>query len=280
MAEVKLQLGDSSIDDATRRLSNLSLVISKDRFFYSIAKGRQLLYVESIQLGTDGNSDFVQELTSIILDHPLLKPGFKFVSIGYDHPAFSFTPVSLYSAGFDQTYIESSLYIPAHSIIKRDTLSDANLFVQYACLRDLELFLQSTFPQARAAHFLSSLILASTKQLEGQESPNSIFLHIIGQRCYLIVYRGQNLILANHYNTRSANDIVYYTLMLYEQLLLKTDRDALIMSGDITKESLLYKQLYTFIRNIQIASVQLETTSELIYPQLAFGLLELQQCAS
>lgn len=280
MAEVSLQIGSALLDAATRSHSNLSLVIAKDRFFYSISKGRQLLYLEVFNLGTDSQLDFTQEIRSIILEHKLLKPGFKSVTVGYDHPAFTFTPVSLYSAGFDQTYIESSLYIPSRSIIKRDTLSNLEVIVQYASLRDVDVFIKSTFPNVRSAHFVSSLLLATSKQLPSQEKQNSVFLHVIGLRCYICVYRDTSLILANHYQTQTINDIVYYTLMLYEQLLLKTDTDILTVSGDITLDSKLYSSLHTFIRHIEIARVQIDASDELKYPQLVFGITELQQCAS
>ena len=65
----------------------------------------------------------------------------------------------------------------------------------------------------------------------------------------------KKLLFQNKFSIISEIDVLYYTLFLYEQLKLDTEKTELYLFGNIEKEDRIYSVLYDYIRNIQFGEL-------------------------
>ena len=64
----------------------------------------------------------------------------------------------------------------------------------------------------------------------------------------IALFDGQALIFSNQFPFKSEKDFLYYTLLIYGQFKLDPETIPLHISGQLVKESAIYKKLYHYIR--------------------------------
>ena len=79
-----------------------------------------------------------------------------------------------------------------------------------------------------------------------------IFLNIKQRQVHIVVFEGADFVFSNIFAFESANDFVYYILLVYDQFKLKPEIDPVYISGQVVKESEIYKLLYRYVRNIHM----------------------------
>ena len=84
----------------------------------------------------------------------------------------------------------------------------------------------------------------------------SVFANFTSKQLDLLVYKDGKLYLANSFEYHTPEDIVYYTLFIYEQLNLDPETIPIYLSGSIDKTNPTYLALYTYIRHVDFITTQ------------------------
>lgn len=118
---------------------------------------------------------------------------------------------------------------------------------------------------------ISPSILGFCKNIyENTTSINQLHLYITPQIAYFYYQISNQPNFYNSFHYKNKEDLLYYIMLVYKMLDLKTDSYPLILSGMIEKESEFFKLLYQYIRNIYIEEcdvpiIDLSTEDRLIH---------------
>ncbi|HUH75328.1 MAG TPA: DUF3822 family protein [Chitinophagales bacterium] len=87
---------------------------------------------------------------------------------------------------------------------------------------------------------------------ENTTNISQLHLYITPQIAYFYYQLGNQPNYYNSFHYKNKEDLLYYILLVYKMLNLKTDSYPLILSGMIEKESEIFHLLYQYIRNVYI----------------------------
>jgi hypothetical protein len=77
-----------------------------------------------------------------------------------------------------------------------------------------------------------------------------IYVHVEENFLTVVVKGSKGLDLCNSFYFSSTDDFVYFVMFVYHQLNLQPEKQPVILFGEITPDSEIYKKLYKYIRNI------------------------------
>jgi len=105
------------------------------------------------------------------------------------------------------------------------------------------------FPGAKIKHLNTALIqqLAAFSKKEGAQQ---IFVYVHLRRIQIFYFQTGKLIYLNEFEFKAAKDFVYYVLFVFQQFDLDTEICPLYLFGSLEQQSIIYKQLYRYVRYI------------------------------
>jgi len=231
---------------------HLSIQVNLDGFSFAILNIQERKYIAlecyDIQNCSTYN-DLAEQIDKIIMQQEMLQQNFTSTSISIAHTLNTLTPKVLYEdvngkeiLGFNQSLLQNEKE-------NSDWLNSIKAYNSYIIPEELERCFNKHFPNHIWKHDSSILIESLLHQFKLQEG-NQIYLSIQNTYFELIVLDGKKLKFFNNFAYKSASDLLYYLLFTCEQMGLNPDKIPLIISGEIEKESEVYKSLYKYIRNI------------------------------
>lgn len=135
--------------------------------------------------------------------------------------------------------------------VKLEKIPGQNIYNYYGITSHQESLLNDLFGEKN--YNLKSFVSLLSTYFLGTEEP-LLHLHLEDGVIYIYVQKGGKLYLYNSFQTKSMNDILYFTLATFNVTGLDPTKDKVTVSGWIEKESALYKQLQGYISNIDIIS--------------------------
>lgn len=173
--------------------------------------------------------------------------------------------------------VNSAIWTSFHSLIPRKTYSDTELetilqfntgksggFMSYQdkvsktiCNawqldKNIHEWMNSNFQSLKQEHSASGLLRMLSK-LNGNNGEKKVYLHINDDFMEAILFKGPDLIYYNSFPYQSVEDVIYFSLLVYDQLSMDTNKDPLVISGGILADSAIYTTLYKYIRHIRFA---------------------------
>lgn len=85
-------------------------------------------------------------------------------------------------------------------------------------------------------------------------SGKMVHLYVHPQQIDIFYLHEKDLQFANQFRFHSAEDALYYVMLIYKQLQLDTELIPLVIYGEIEPKSAIAETLFKYIRNIQFAS--------------------------
>jgi len=105
------------------------------------------------------------------------------------------------------------------------------------------------FKPEHTENIAESFIKTALDYAEGQEN-DAVHVQVWESHFDLVVVKNKQLLMFNSYRYKSGNDIVYFVLNAYKQLVINPKDAALMLSGMIEKNDNAVIQLNKFIRNM------------------------------
>ena len=99
----------------------------------------------------------------------------------------------------------------------------------------------------------TSALLAGLMHLRGAAVPRRLYLNPGPQELTLVVM-GQHLEYCNVFPCTTAEDVVYYTILVMQELGLDPDQDEVTVWGELTPDSAVFSLLRTYVRNVRFGS--------------------------
>ena len=241
-----LRLRDETFDPVNPGVYNLYLLAGSDRFCLAVAEveRRKFVALEDYQLPTGG-------LPALAAQHDFLgRRGWNAVRMAVTGRAFTLLPAPLFRAGDEAAALRlhhctSPLEVVLHT--HHPSLELVNVFAADAQLAN---WLAATHGTAgRLLHHTSALLTGLVRQ-RGATAPRQLYLNP-GQQELTLVVLGQHLEYCNVFACTTAEDVVYYTILVMQELALDPDQDEVTVWGDLTPDSAIFSLLRTYVRNVR-----------------------------
>ncbi|MEM1122982.1 MAG: DUF3822 family protein, partial [Bacteroidota bacterium] len=192
----------------------------------------------------------------------LLSLAFPNVSVALIRPSYTIIPTKFYQPNKKADYLK-----PLKSAANTQEIYQAN------DLDGISAKLIFSFPQVVANFFdgqfhngvkyfnsltpLINGIAQKMVQLDGKHLWLNVHPHLL----QILFFDGQELIFSNQFPFETEKDFLYYVMLIYNQFKLNPEEIPLHISGQLVKESAIYKSLYRYVRHISFLNIS--TTHQL-----------------
>ncbi|CAN5523613.1 hypothetical protein BH11BAC1_BH11BAC1_06850 [soil metagenome] len=196
------------------------------------------------------DEQLVQKIAGLPLQSTLLKKvDFRNVSVQFTNNRFTFIPAAIFKAEDSEAYFNFNQPKRDDESLHYDTIRGYDAVNIFTVPDLLIAGCKKMFEKFNVHHHLTSLLDAARFHSQKQ-SGKSMFIHLHSSWLDIIVLEERKLLFANSFSAKSIEDVVYFVMMVCEQLALNTDKATVILSGEVEKETGLAKELQQYIRHI------------------------------
>ncbi len=206
---------------------------------------------EQYSLGDQDDWHSVQRKLEPIFQQEQLQKG-KSINLSFSSSLYTFVPKALFDEQKLEEYLTFNHDLNANSSLRfyYNSIDCFDTVVVYAIPRGIDFLAKAKLPTFNWFHH--SLPLSEAIHFD---SSNQSKLNIhIQKQCFDIVYAPDGkLRFFNSFTYKSAEDFIYFLLYVMEQLELNRETTTLKLFGEIERNSSIYKLLYTYIKEVEIA---------------------------
>jgi hypothetical protein len=177
---------------------------------------------------------------------------FKDVRCAFFNLNATLVPRRLFNAEDLPAYFKLLLR-PAEYEYRYDELPECDCFLVYAAEPVVLNLCAQYFPQGRLSHLAASLL--KNWRLMASVHDYEVFLNVRNQAAQIAVFDRRNLLFYNAFQFEKANDLLYFTLLAYDQFRLDPAEIPLTVSGSLLEDSDLLRTLFRYVRTIRFASL-------------------------
>ena len=228
---------------------NLYLLAGPDRCCLAVAdvERRKFVALEDHPLPAGG-------VPALAAQHDFLgQRGWNAVRLAVTGRAFTLLPAPLFRPG-DEAAALRLHHTPGPAEVVRHSvhpgLDLVNVFAADAALAD---WLATAHGAAGQLLHHTGALLAGLAQQREAGAPRRLYLNPGSQELTLVVL-GQHLEYCNVFACTTAEDVVYYTILVMQELGLDPDRDELTVWGELTPDSAIAGLLRTYVRHVRFGA--------------------------
>lgn len=206
----------------------------------------------SVPAGGHRNADTLAALRSVLIGERLFAWSFRRVRWAWMGANATLVPRRLFRAEDLPAYFKLLLH-PAAYTYGYDELPELDCFVVYALDADWVHLAEQFLPQALQTHFAQPLLRSWRSVAAPGDYDVRLHLHV--QSAQIAVFDRQNLLFYNAFTFNHVNDLLYFTLLTYEQFRLSPAEVPLTISGHLLEDSEGWRTLYRFVRHLQFTTL-------------------------
>ncbi|MGC6430635.1 MAG: DUF3822 family protein [Jejuia sp.] len=177
---------------------------------------------------------------------------FDDILVIHENDLSTLVPKALFNEDYLADYLKFNSKILKSDFISYDTIhrnESVNVYVPYVNVNN---YIYETFGAFTFKHFSTILIDEILKNEVNILSPR-LYIHISKEHFEIIITEKGNLLLYNTFEYNNDEDFIYYVLFTMEQLKLDVETTKVVLLGNISKDSSLYKIAFKYIRHISIS---------------------------
>ncbi|MGI4886793.1 MAG: DUF3822 family protein [Janthinobacterium lividum] len=242
-----LRLRDDAFDPAHRAAYNLYLSVGAGRLRVAAAEVARQSFVllEDYALPPGG-------LPALAAAHDCLgRAGWHAVRLATTGRAFTLLPAALFRAGDEAAALRLHHTLgPGEAAYARPHpgLDLVNVFAADAGLAG---WLAATHGASGLLLHHTSGLLAGLAHQRDAGAPRQLYLCLGPQELTLVVLGPQQLEYCNVFPFATAEDVLYYTVLVMQELGLNPDQDELTVWGELTHDSALFTLLRNYVRHVR-----------------------------
>ena len=199
---------------------------------------------------------FINGLKEIWVTDSILSSLFPEVHIAFIRPHYTIIPNKLYQSADKAAYLfplKSKSSTPELYQVNDLNMLDAKLV--FSAPQAIIEFFESKYTQE--VHYYNSFTTLingfgrEMKLLQGKH----VWLNVQPKTLQITLFDREALIFSNQFPFGNEKDFLYYVLLIYGQFKLDPETIPLHISGQLVKESAIYKKLYRYIRSISFVPI-------------------------
>lgn len=197
------------------------------------------------------NKSISEQLLIAVNHFGFSRKTYKTVLVNEVSPQFTLCPTPFYEPDNARALLEFNCGDTEQQLILTDDIHSTIKLI-YTIDEALQSTLDKLFPQHQLKHEITVLarLMLNTEEL----SKENMLISIRDNSIEVIVKQNQQLILANQYNVKTNEDVLYYVLFILEQYQLNPLTVALTLVGNMEANSELFVSLKKYIKRVRIAT--------------------------
>ncbi len=219
-----------------------------DRFFYVVKTDKQVFALRTHHFPAHNYLQLQVAFQHIFQNDRLLRLPYRKVRIRLLSSLTTLIPSDLYDAARTRFYLEHNAVLTGEHVVLEDKLFEVGTHQVYAFNQTIFETLQTQFPMAEFSHVLSNLIIAYCRLNKGK----TVYANLIGTYIQIVVLDGTKLLFANTFTQHTDKDVMYFVGLVFNQLDLDWKKNRLVLSGEISPESLTYFTLQKYIKHVEL----------------------------
>lgn len=228
---------------------NLSVLLGANRFFFYISDVyKRILWQEHFALDPQHTTP-AAAFQSILDTAPILSQAYRQVHFLHDTPQYTLVPHTVFDPAITRQYLSSVCTLRTDTPIHTNPVEEQHLHVVFGLRPSWQPLLLQRFPMAQHYHIATALLRRTSRLTQPQE----VFVNVQTTHLHIMVYRDGALQLFNTFKYSSAEAFLYYVLLMYQTFGLSAKDTPLTLLGSIMPNSLVYRLVSTYIRQIKFA---------------------------
>jgi hypothetical protein len=230
---------------------HLSIQIGLDGFSYGILDTRMNKYLvfRHIPLTASKQQFLSRKVEAIFDEDEKLGASYKNVSI-----TFSTNKVTLVPAEFSETAGALKIASLINEVGRTEELhTDEIRGFGYQLIssypKELMAVLHRKYTDFTFCH--KSIPLIQTTAAQRDEKKNTLMINFEKKYIRMIAFKNTQISLYNSFYFKNEPDFLYYTLNIWQNLLLDPDRDEILVGGFVADDSSYIRQLKKYVSNIR-----------------------------
>ncbi len=246
---------DTLLTPAAARDGVLNLVVGSDGMSICVtnAFGRPLA-LQTLQFPHAGRS-FAQteaDVRRIFGQEALLAHTYSRVRCAFSNLNATLVPRRMFQPDDLSAYFKVLLHAGEYAY-GYTPLPDLDCTVVYALEPAVHRLLSQYFPDAQLTHLAAALLPAYRGQ--SLRSGHEVFLHLRGSSMFVTVYDRHNLLFYNAFQFKQSSDVLYFTLLAFEQFRLDPLEIPLTITGLLLEDSEIYRLLQRYFKTMRFGSL-------------------------
>lgn len=254
---------EKGFDPQNTKDLNLSLLIGPDRLSYLVLHPIKYEVLALATYAFEGQSGggytLCKDIETVLKTDSLLTADYARVHLSLHTRRFTLIPNTLYDETQNKLYFQTTMHTDETDSLRVDEVDAIQAKLIYAINNELDVLLSSAFPKAKRNCSARSIINNSLQQFL-QEEYTVLALLQARSMSLTILHKGK-LLLHQIYSFQNAEDCLYYVMLVYKSLGLSTEKQPILLGGELIQDSEIYKLLHQYIRHISFV----ERPSGLIY---------------
>jgi hypothetical protein len=167
---------------------------------------------------------------------------------------FTLLPAPLFRAGDEAAYLRLHHQVDVrHETVHAYAHSGQELVSIFAAEKMLADWFRATYPTGTLLHQTSALLQGLMHQSEAA-SPRRLYLSIDHLELTIVVLRDKHPEFCNVFAFSTPEDLIYYTILVMQELQLNPDQDPVVVWGDLMHDSELFTILRKYIRHVKFGN--------------------------
>jgi hypothetical protein len=218
---------------------HLSVQIGLKQLAYCIINNstNNIEYLNKLKI----NDNFI----NLINKDKVLQLNFASSSVAFANFPSTLIPNELFHSDNLEDFLELNTDI--YDIIKSDQISEIEANLAYTIPSVINDIISTFFPNAKQ-NALQTILIKKFSRFDNKKKHSYLYLN--EKHLSITVFKKGKLIFNNDFVYDSKEDILYYTLFVFEQLKIDTETVNVKLYGEITKGDENHQILYEYIRNI------------------------------
>ncbi|MDO7876200.1 DUF3822 family protein [Hymenobacter sp. ASUV-10] len=269
-----LRIRDDAFDTGNLDAYNLYLTTGSNRLRLAVvdSERRKFVALEEYELPTAA-------LPAMAEQHDFLgRRGWNEVRLAVTGRAFTLLPAPLFRPGDEEAALRLHHVLPATETARHFVHPNLELVNIYAADTSLTDWLSDTYGNSGRVLHHTSALLAGVAHQRPAGSPRRLYLNLGHGELTLIVL-GQYLEYCNVFAFTTAEDVLYYTILVMQELGLNPDQDEVAVWGELLHDSAIFSLLRTYLRQVRLGprppAVQYSYRLDDVFEHRYFDLLSL-----
>ena len=253
-----LAVKDKRFDAANLAQYHLSIYINDIYFKVGCVDltTTQCLLLEAYRLACGCSDQWIQAIQQLYEDHPILvAKNWSAVTLCVGNQQYTLIPEPLFQEKKLADYLNFNCLVGAKAF-RHFTHSALNVALAFAIDPWLLNWFRVTYKDTslHTIHQASSLIQSTWTYIRGNKRhllPN-VLVFIESDHLHITVIQKNQLLYYNRFEYASSDELLHYILTVMHTLKLDTSLHEVILGGDITKSSLVYRKARNYIRKVTL----------------------------
>jgi hypothetical protein len=249
------RLRDETLTPENLAAYNLYLTAGPAGLRLGVADVRRNKFVVLEDYASQAATSVGGQWQALAAEHDLLgQPGWNQVRLAVQNRYFTLLPTPLFRAGDEAAYLRLHHQVDVrHETVHAYAHSGQELVSIFAAEKMLADWFRATYPTGTLLHQTSALLQGLVHQSEAA-SPRRLYLSIDHLELTIVVLRAKHPEFCNVFAFSTPEDLIYYTILVMQELQLNPDQDPVVVWGDLMHDSELFTILRKYIRHVKFGN--------------------------